>query len=107
MPGGRVRKGETLEAAAIRLTRDEFGRINELANMRFLGVYQHFYPNSMHDSGLSTHYVVLAYQLKLNLDLETLPREQHDTYRWWSPHSIADDKAVHANTRAYLPAVKA
>lgn len=106
VPGGRVRKGESLEAAARRLTRSELGQSNELSGMRFLGVYQHFYADSMLDPGLSTHYVVLAYQLILDLDLETLPREQHGGYRWWSPHSIADDKAVHANTRAYLPAVK-
>lgn len=107
VPGGRVRKGEALEAAAQRLTRSELGQSNELLGMRFLGVYQHFYPDSMLDPGLTTHYVVLAYQLILDIDLETLPREQHGKYRWWSPHSIAEDEAVHANTRAYLPAVKA
>lgn len=107
VPGGRVRKGEALEAAARRLTQNEIGQPNELADMRFLGVYQHFYADSMLDPGLTTHYVVLAYQLGLDLELEALPCEQHGGYRWWSPNSIADDKTVHANTRAYLPAVKA
>ncbi|MBB3189446.1 GDP-mannose mannosyl hydrolase [Halomonas cerina] len=105
VPGGRVRKDETLEAAAQRLTRAELGQAIELAHMRFLGVYQHFYADSMLDPGLSTHYVVLAYQVSRALDLEALPRQQHDRYRWWSPQAIATTEAVHANTRAYLPAV--
>ena len=105
VPGGRVRKGERLEGAARRLTRNELGQASALAEMRFLGVYQHFYADSMLDPELSTHYVVLAYQLMLEPDLETLPRQQHGGYRWWSPHAIAHGDMVHANTRVYLPAV--
>ncbi|WP_275668763.1 GDP-mannose mannosyl hydrolase [Halomonas urmiana] len=105
VPGGRVRKNETLDAAAQRLTMDELGQATELAGMRFLGVFQHFYADSMLDPELSTHYVVLAYQLRLEPALETLPRQQHGGYRWWPPHAIAHDETVHANTRAYLPPV--
>ncbi|MCW4153849.1 GDP-mannose mannosyl hydrolase [Halomonas sp. 18H] len=105
VPGGRVRKGENLAAAALRLTLGELGQTCDLTSMRFLGVYQHFYADSMLDSELSTHYVVLAYQLMLEPELETLPRQQHGGYRWWSPNAITHDEAVHANTRAYLPAV--
>lgn len=107
VPGGRVRKSESLEAAALRLTRDELGQAYELSDMHFLGVYEHFYSDSMFDPGLSTHYVVLAYQLILDPDLQSLPRQQHGGYRWWSPHFIDNDETVHANTRAYLPAVSA
>ncbi|SFT81791.1 GDP-mannose mannosyl hydrolase [Halomonas saccharevitans] len=106
VPGGRVRKSETLEAAAQRLTRDELGQASELADLCFLGVYQHFYADSTLDPEHSTHYVVLAYQLMLEPELETLPRQQHCGYRWWSPHAIVHDETVHANTRAYLPAVQ-
>jgi len=107
VPGGRVRKGEALEAAVRRLTREELGQSNELSGMRFLGVYEHFYADSMPSPGLSTHYVVLAYRLILDPDLKTLPRQQHGGYRWWSSHSIENDETVHAHTRAYLPAVSA
>ena len=67
-PGGRMRKGESLEAAARRLTLGELSQTSELLSMRFLGVYQHFYADSMLDPELSTHYVVLAYQLMLEPD---------------------------------------
>lgn len=106
VPGGRVRKGETLEAAVMRLTQDELGQASELARMHFLGVYQHFYADSMLDPEHSTHYVVVANQLMLKTELKTLPRQQHCGYRWWSPHAIIHDETVHANTRAYLPAVQ-
>ncbi|APE32615.1 GDP-mannose mannosyl hydrolase [Halomonas aestuarii] len=107
VPGGRVRKGETLEAAALRLTMSELGQAVELACMRFLDVYQHFYADSMFDPGLSTHYVVLAYQVTLAPSLQALPRQQHGGYHWYSPDAVAHDERVHANTRAYLPAVSA
>ena len=107
VPGGRVRKGEALEAAARRLTLGELGHVVELSRMRFLGVYQHFYADSMLDPELPTHYVVLAYQVSLALELEAVPCEQHHRYRWWPPQAIATTQAVHANTRAYLPAVSA
>ncbi|MDI5890283.1 GDP-mannose mannosyl hydrolase [Halomonas rhizosphaerae] len=105
VPGGRVRKNETLAAAARRLTETELGRAMMLSDMCSFGVYQHFYSDSMLAPELSTHYVVLAYQVSLSLDLESLPCDQHSRYRWWSPAAIANDPVVHANTRGYLPAV--
>ena len=105
VPGGRVRKGETLENAAHRLIQEELGHPGDLKDMDFLGVYQHFYADSMLAPDLSTHYVVLAYQFVAELDIETLPRQQHRCYRWWMPQAVACDEAVHVNTRAYLPAV--
>ncbi|PXX97668.1 GDP-mannose mannosyl hydrolase [Halomonas sp. LBP4] len=105
VPGGRIRKDEPLEAAARRLTETELDQIHELATMRFLGVYQHFYADSVVSPEISTHYVVLAYQLQTTPDLDALPQQQHDRYRWWSPRAIANAEAVHVNTRAYLPAV--
>lgn len=106
VPGGRVRKGETLEAAAQRLGRSELGQNIDVSSMRFLGVYQHFYTDSVFDSERSTHYVVLAYQLMLDLDLRTLPCQQHGDYIWLSPQSVANDQTVHDNTRAYLSALQ-
>lgn len=106
VPGGRVCKGETLEAAARRLTLSELGHACQLSGMRFLGVYQHFYADSMLDPKCSTHYVVLAYQLTLSLDIEALPREQHDRYAWWPAHAVLHDEMVHVNTRSYLSAVQ-
>lgn len=105
VPGGRVLKNETLDNAARRLTENELGEIYELNAMRFLGVYQHFYTDSIASPDVSTHYVVLAYQFQSSLDLEALPHHQHDRYCWWTADGIERDERVHDNTRAYLPPV--
>lgn len=100
---GRVRKNETLETSVRRLTADELGREASLNEMTFLVVYQHFYPDSMPDTSTSTHYVALAYHLRLPIAIEDLPQPQHSDYRWMLVDEIIPASNVHANTRAYLP----
>src|ERR1041384_3308363 len=43
VPGGRITKNESLEAAFKRITLAELGFPMELSQARFLGVYQHIY----------------------------------------------------------------
>ncbi len=49
------------------------------AESRFKGIYQHFYEDSFFSDNTNTHYVVLAYELEINVDemLSSLPLEQH------------------------------
>ncbi len=47
VPGGRVQKNETLDAAFRRLTSQELGIEPERSTATFKGVYQHFYPDSI------------------------------------------------------------
>ena len=110
VPGGRIMKNETLDAAFRRLTATELGERFERSHARLLGVYEHFYADSVFGAGEAdpdTHYVVLGYHLVLaeGRDLEP-PRGQHDRYRWWSRDEMQDSAAVHANTRAYLNALR-
>lgn len=106
VPGGRVRKDETLDAAFLRLTEGELGRPLPRSAARPLGVFEHLYPDSVFADtghGPTTHYVVLAYLLSLEVELLTaLPTGQHGQYRWWSEAEIRTDPAVHEHTRAYL-----
>jgi colanic acid biosynthesis protein WcaH len=110
VPGGRILKNETLDAAFNRLTRCELGTSFRRSDARLLGVYEHFYTDSVFgESGEhpDTHYLVLAYQLVLTED-ETLepPHAQHDSYRWWSLNEAQASEHVHNNTRAYLNALR-
>ena len=102
VPGGRVFKGETLDAAFHRLTRDELGVALERSRADMLGVYEHIYDDSVFADETTTHYVVIAHHLRFALDLDTLPQEQHQAYRWWRKSDMADDPDVHVNTKAYL-----
>jgi colanic acid biosynthesis protein WcaH len=54
--------------------------------------------------GISTHYVVLAYELQADVNLEQLPMEQHSEYRWVEENG--DLAKVHPNARAYFSCIK-
>ena len=101
VPGGRVRKDETLDAAFIRLTETELGQAVRREQADFLGVYEHFYADSFSGTDFSTHYVVLAYQLSLPTSGQ-LPQEQHAAYVWFSPEKLLAEELVHANSKAYF-----
>jgi len=109
VPGGRIRKNETLDQAFRRLTQDELGRVYERSDSRLLNVYEHFYQDSVYgkgDNDPDTHYVVLGYHLQLSSDCKlSPPTGQHGQYRWWSPTDMSVSAAVHDNSRAYLQAL--
>lgn len=105
VPGGRVRKGETLDEAFLRLTGEELGREVPRAEASLVSVAEHFYSDSIFGPSTSTHYVVLAHCLDIEADLETLPRGQHDSYRWGHKQWMASAPSVHPYTRSYLDAL--
>lgn len=102
VPGGRVRKNETLDFAFARLTTEELGFALPRNKAEFLGVYEHFYTDSAVGDDISTHYVVLAYSINWNGELSILPKAQHSQYCWAKPERMAQDVTVHANSRAYI-----
>jgi colanic acid biosynthesis protein WcaH len=107
VPGGRILKDETLEAAFARLCRQELGYGCGMEQARFLGAYTHKYANNaLGVPGVSTHYVVLAYELRLEesaLDLSA----QHTDVCWASWDQVHQDQSlarvVHDNVLPYFP----
>ena len=97
-------KDERLPEAFLRLTREELGVGLPLQRATFLGPYEHHYPDNFSGTGFSTHYVVLAYALTLELDLAALPAAQHDAYRWWALPDLRASAQVHEHTKWYFPA---
>ncbi|TBU88136.1 GDP-mannose mannosyl hydrolase [Phytopseudomonas dryadis] len=105
-PGGRILKNETLDAAFERLTSDELGQTFHRAEAALLGVYEHFYEDSVFGERPDTHYVVIAYAIDLAAGQGLQPPEvQHGRYRWWPLQQVRDEPGVHGNTRAYLQAL--
>ena len=105
VPGGRIRKNESLDSAFRRITQDELGRPFERATARLLGVYEHFYEDSVFANagfGPDTHYVVLSYCLELDDSTLQPPAEQHQQYRWWPQDELRFSSRVHENTRTYF-----
>ena len=103
VPGGRIRKGERLDAALKRLTREELGAERGLVDAHLLGVFEHHYPdNALGRPGVGTHYVVLGYAIHATVDTLAPPDAQHDAYRWLTPRELLATPDVHENTKAYL-----
>ena len=102
-------KNETLDNAFTRLTEAEVGTALIRSDSSFLGVYEHFYENSVFEDCSdqpSTHYVVLAHHLRLS-DSNVLnpPIAQHEAFAWWNIDEMKDSPLVHQYTRAYLAAL--
>ncbi len=103
VPGGCVRKGETLVQAFARVSAGELGRAMDLSAARFLGVYEHFYAeNFANVPGLATHYVVLAHEVDGSNLPPLSPDDQHSAWRWATPPELLSDPLVHENTKRYF-----
>ncbi len=100
VPGGSIRKNETLAVALARISEGELGVALSMSDVRFAGVYEHFYDTNFAEvDGVSTHYVVLAYVVQRTFDTDDLPAGQHSDWAWLSDPLMPN---VHPNTLAYL-----
>ena len=103
VPGGRICKDERMAAAFRRISQNELGTALEMSQARFLGVYEHLYEDNFAGAaGVSTHYIVLAYEITLTQPLSSLPEAQHAAYRWFSVADLLRAEDVHPNTQAYF-----
>lgn len=106
VPGGRIQKNESISAAFSRLLSVELGVTGySIDSARFLGVYQHFYSDSVFGNPPSTHYVVLGFELVFGkLDIRELPLQQHQGYKWFAVSDIVVMNDVHQHTKDYFSA---
>ncbi len=96
-------KDELLEEAFLRITKDELKIAIPLNAENFLGVYQHKYSdNFAGKEGISTHYIVLAVKILLDLETDLIPRSQHSDLKWWGVEDLLADDEVHPYTKAYF-----
>lgn len=102
VPGGRVRKNETLNDAFKRLSFDELGTCYSRQQATFLGVFEHYYSDSVFGEVPSTHYVALAYTLELSGESISLSPEQHSDFLWWELDKAISSSLVHQYTKDYL-----
>jgi colanic acid biosynthesis protein WcaH len=101
VPGGRIQKNESLDAAFRRLTHEELGLALERGAARFKGVYEHFYKDSIFGEDAPTHYVVLAYEVTLPADSVILDSQQHSDVLWIKPAELSQ-YATHLNSQIYF-----
>ena len=102
VPGGRILKGEPMVEAFKRLTHQELGTAVPIEMATLLGPYEHFYDDFVFGSGVSTHYVVLGYKVRVQTGELALPLEQHNDYQWFSKASLLASQSVHKHSKWYF-----
>lgn len=103
VPGGRILKDETLDAAFARIVQKELGLALDRMDAAFIGVYEHFYRDNFAGvEGVTTHYVVLAHAVTLDVSQQIRADDQHASLEWMSENEILANGQVHQNTRAYF-----
>jgi len=108
VPGGRIRKGETLADAFQRITLAELGMRLGIDEARLMGAWTHLYVQEAF-RGLppaDIHYVTLGYHLHRDLATDALPAAQHGAFRWFPVAEALEDPAVHRYTKWYLEALR-
>lgn len=109
VPGGRILKGESIQDAFSRITLSELSFKASLEDATYLGLYEHFYPDSACDGEkvITTHYVVSGFGLSMKKNsLSELPTCQHSSYRWVSEKDFTTDETIHVHSRWYLDPYK-
>lgn len=103
VPGGRIRKNERIPDAFRRISGSELSTRLELNDADFLGVHEHLYDdNFLGEDGTGTHYVVLAYEIRIGSTAKIVPDDQHSQLEWWEVGELLRSDSVHVNAKAYF-----
>lgn len=97
-------KDEPISEAIKRLSLKEFNLEITQEMLQFHGIYEHFYDNSFVDDAISTHYVVLAYHLKMSSNV-SLPTDEHSEYRYFSKDELLEHNDVHPYVKNYFKGI--
>ena len=103
VPGGRIIKNETIVHALKRISKAEVSQDLSTEAHSLLGAYDHIYEdNFLNVDRVNTHYVVLAFSILLQQEIDVNPDEQHSDLQWWEIDKLLKDPTVHHNTKAYF-----
>jgi len=101
-PGGRIYKNEPWQSALLRIAQTELGLRNyKIEDFSLMGIWDHFYNNSVVDESTSTHYVNLPhYSCFKNMPLIELD-DQHLQFGWFDLQLIVTDEKYHPYIKNY------
>jgi len=102
VPGGRIQKNESMKAAFTRLCENELGLTCAIEDAKCLGYFEHFYDDSVFGDHVSTHYVVLGYEIIVDESQLSLPTEQHSQYQWFDVNTLLTQENVHQHSKWYF-----
>ena len=103
VPGGRIRKNESLDQAVKRIGQVELGLNLERSNARLIGAFDHIYDdNFAEEPGINTHYVALGHEFIIDNADAIIQDAQHAELAWFSIDELLQRDDVHPNTQAYF-----
>lgn len=102
VPGGRIYKNERIVDAFHRICQSELGQVVEYSSAKPCGVYEHFYADAYVGPDISTHYIVLAYEIYIGTEFLNLPTAQHTEYSFMAVERAKNDSSVHYYTQQYF-----
>ena len=112
VPGGRLRKGETLNLATNRLLKSELNYElpeKNFEKIKLLGAFEHFYDeNFLGNKSFSSHYLIIAYSISLrflNKKCTDSFNDQHEKYLWYN-NKLEKDIKIHPYVNKYLKKIK-
>jgi len=101
VPGGRIHKGETLEVAFERICVEEIGERYSRNEAQFIGTFTHIYnTNFFSVEGIATHYIVLAFEIRLRNEFPMHANLQHSEFKWSTSENADHD--IHEYVLAYF-----
>lgn len=107
VPGGRIRKNETLSNALARISMAELGIEISIDKVSLMGAFDHIYKDNFAGvDEVNTHYVAMGYKVTLSEDFLLKPDDQHSEMIWWSKQELLLDNRVHENTKLYFQSPK-
>ena len=57
VPGGRIRRMETIAEACSRISNSELGISIEIGETKLIGIFEHMYHNSSYSEDIGVHYI--------------------------------------------------
>ena len=89
VPGGVIRKNETIREAFTRILNAETGLTASFDEATLAGAFEHFYKtNRFGHPDYGTHYVVLTYGVSLKAQQAVAIDSQHSDVQWMSEDQI-------------------
>ena len=101
-PGGRILKNEPWLECMRRVAYAELGLVVEdLSSFTLMGVWDHFYENSVMDENISTHYVNLPHYCIFERRPILFKDQQHTEFQWFDMTEIAGENGFHDHMKNY------
>ncbi len=102
VPGGRIRKLETMCECFARITRCEIGVEISIDKSRLIGAFEHIYEDSIVSEIIPTHYISLGFEVLIEDESIADISEQHSDFLWASEQEIFSNPEVHENVKRFF-----